>query len=327
MKHSFLALAACSLFAGAATAQSSVTLFGVVDIGIARETGGPAGSALKLDGSGIHSGNRLGFRGTEDLGGGLSALFVLENGFNSDTGAIGQGGLMFGRQALVGIKGGFGTVSAGRHYSPHFLAVDSMDPLDGISAGAFNLLRRTTRTDNTVMYTTPSLSGFSSQLAYGFGEVAGSSSASRFIGANAAYASGPLVVKAAYHNAKNATATDSTRNTYAGASYDFGPVKAILGYQVEKGVGTLDANATMLGVQIPMGASKFMATYIRKNDRTAANNDARMVGLAYTYALSKRTNFYASALHISNENTLVYRTKAGDGTGNKEFNFGIRHRF
>jgi len=327
MKRSLLALAAWAALAGAASAQSTVTLYGLVDIGIAFESGGPAGSVRKLDGSGMHSGNRLGFRGTEDLGGGLSALFVLEKGFNSDTGAIAQGGLGFGRQVFVGLKGSFGTLTAGRHYSPHFLAVDSLDPLDGISGGVFNLLRRTTRTDNTVMYTTPSLSGFSSQLAHGFGEVAGNSSASRFIGANAAYAAGPVVVKAAYHNTKNATATDSARNTYLGGSYNFGVVKAFLGYQLEKGAGTVDANSTMIGAQVPVGAGTILATYIRKNDKTVANNDASMVGLAYAYALSKRTNFYTSILRISNENSLVYRTKAGDGSGNKEFNVGIRHKF
>lgn len=330
MKKSLPALAACAAcatFAGGTFAQSSVTLYGLVDIGIAFESGGPSGSVRKVDGSGLHSGNRLGFRGTEDLGGGLAALFVLENGFNSDNGSIAQGGLGFGRQAFVGLKGNFGTLTAGRHYSPHFLAVDSLDPLDGISGGAFNLLRRTTRTDNTLFYTTPNLGGFTSQLAYGFGEVAGNSSASRFIGANAAYAAGPLVVKAAYHGTRNATDTDTMKNTFLGGSYNFGVAKAILGYQIEKGTGTVDANSAMVGVQVPVGASTLMATYIRKNDKSAANNDADMVALAYTYALSKRTNFYTSVLRISNENSLVYKTKAGDGSGNKEFNFGIRHKF
>lgn len=327
MKTTLIAAAACAVFAGAASAQTQVTLFGLVDIGIASESGGPAGSALKLDGSGMHSGNRVGFRGTEDLGGGLSAFFVLENGFNSDNGSLAQGGLMFGRQALVGLRGGFGAVTAGRQYSPHWAAVDSLDPLDGISGGSFNLLRRTVRTDNTVMYASPVAGGFSGQLAYGFGEVAGDTSASRVVGASGTYAGGPLVVKLAHHNAKNATATDTTRNSFLGGSYNFGPVKAFLGYQTERGAGAVHAGSVLVGAQIPMGAGTVMLSHIRKNDKTAANNDARMTGLAYTYALSKRTNLYTSVLHISNENTLVYRTKAGDGTGNKEFNIGIRHRF
>jgi len=327
MKRSLIALIACGAFAGTASAQSSVTIYGLVDIGVASEHGGPAGSVLKLDGSGMHSGNRLGFRGVEDLGGGLSALFVLEKGFNSDTGAIAQGGLGFGRQSFLGLKGGFGTVTAGRQYTPHFQAVDSLDPLDGITGGSFNLLRRSVRTDNTLMYATPRLGGFSGQLAYGFGEVAGNSSASRVIGASAAYASGPLVIKAAHHNARNATDTDTTKNSFIGGSYNFGIAKAFLGYQMEKGIGTVDARSALLGVQVPFGASTVMASYIRKNDKAAANDDATMIGLAYTYALSKRTNLYTSYVRISNENSLVYRTKAGDGSGDKEFNVGIRHKF
>lgn len=328
MKTRFAAAAACMTLAAPVCAQSSVTLYGLFDIGIARESGGPGGAGVtKVDGSGIHSGNRWGLRGTEDLGGGLSALFTLESGFNSDTGAGAQGGLAFGRQAFVGVRGPWGTLTAGRQYTPHFLAADSLDPLDGISAGVFNLLRRTVRTDNTVMYTTPVLSGFTGQLAYGPGEVAGNSSAGRVLGGSASYASGPLVAKFAHHRARNATDTDTTRNSYLGGRYDFGIARALVAYQLEKGPGSLDAASAVAGVQVPIGPGTVMATYIRKNDRAVANNDARMLGLAYTYALSKRTNLYASTVRIRNENSLVYRTKAGDGTGDREFNFGIRHSF
>lgn len=327
MRKMLLAFAACSAFAGTAAAQSGVTLFGVVDIGIAHEKGGPEGSVTRLDGSGMQSGNRWGVRGTEDLGGGLAALFVLESGFNADSGALGQGGLAFGRQSLVGFKGGFGTLTAGRQYTPHWAAADSLDPLGGISGGSFNLLRRTTRTDNTLLYASPNLGGFSGQLSYVFGEVPGNAMASRIIGANLAYEAGPVVVKLGHHNARNATATDTTRNTFLGGSYDFGLAKAFAGHQVERGPGAVDAASSLLGVQVPLGASTIMASFIQKNDRTLGNDDARMVALGYTYALSKRTNFYTSALKISNKNTLVYRTKAGDGTGDTEFNVGIRHKF
>lgn len=325
MKKRLAAAAAC-LAAVAAQAQTNVTLYGVIDIGIAHESGGPA-KVTKVDGSGIHSGNRWGLRGVEDLGGGLAAVFTLESGFNSDTGAPAQGGLLFGRQSFVGLRGGFGTFTAGRHYTPHFLAADSLDPLDGISAGVFNLLRRTVRTDNTLMYTSPVLGGFTGQLAYGLGEVAGDTSASRVFGAGLAYAAGPLVVKYAYHNGRNATDTDSTRNSYLGGRYDFGVARAIVAYQMEKGLGAIEANSLVLGAQVPFGPHTLMAMAIRKDDKAATNNDARTLALAYTYALSKRTNLYASVLRIRNENTLVYRTKAGDGVGDREFNVGIRHRF
>lgn len=322
-----LTLAVLSAATNAAFAQTNVAVYGLVDIGIAFERGGAAGSVTKLDGSGMHSGNRVGFRGTEDLGGGLSALFVLENGFNPDNGTMGQGGLMFGRQAFVGLKGGLGTLTAGRQYSPHWAAIDSLDPLDGITGGAFNLLRRTVRTDNTLKYTMPKVGDFTADLAYGLGESAGNSSANRTLGGSLVYANGPVVVKLAHHNGRNAADTDSTKNSFLGGSYNFGVAKAIAGYQTEKGVGALDRNAAQVGVQVPFGPHTVMAEYIRKNDKTAANNDANMVGVAYTYALSKRTNLYTSYVKIDNKNSLVYTTKAGDGSGDKEFNVGIRHKF
>lgn len=327
MNKKHLAMAALCAASAAASAQTSVSIYGVADIGIAFERGGAAGSVTKLDGSGIHSGNRLGFRGTEDLGGGLSAIFTLENGFNPDNGTLGQGGLMFGRQAFVGLKGGFGTLTAGRQYTPHWAAIDSLDPLDGISGGVFNLVRRTVRADNTLKYTSPTFGGFTADLMYGFGEVAGNSSASRALGGSLVYANGPLVIKLAHHDGRNAADTDSAKNSVLIGRYDFGPAKAILGYQVEKGVGTLDRDAVMTGVQVPFGPHTVMATYVHKNDKAAANNDANLVGVAYTYALSKRTNLYTSALKIDNKNAMVYTTKVGDGSGDREFNVGIRHKF
>eukprot|EP01040_Poterioochromonas_malhamensis_P026971 gene26971-34042_t len=106
MKKSLLALSLLSAF-GVASAQSSVTMYGVVDAGITYDNGPSAGTVTKLE-SGIESGSRLGFRGTEDLGSGLKALFVLEQGFDIDTGRSGQGGRLFGRQAWVGLNSEYG---------------------------------------------------------------------------------------------------------------------------------------------------------------------------------------------------------------------------
>lgn len=185
MKRRLAHAAASFALFGTAWAQpgaTNVTVYGVVDVAIAREWGGPSGTT-KLDGSGVHSGSRWGLRGSEDLGGGLSALFTLESGFNSDDGSVAQGGLMFGRQAFVGVRGGFGSLTAGRQYTPHEDAIDAFDPLDGISGGADNLLRRTVRIDNALVYASPNWDGLSARLAYGLGEVAGSNSAGRVLGA------------------------------------------------------------------------------------------------------------------------------------------------
>lgn len=325
MKKMLLALLLPAVFTASASAQTSVTVYGLLDLGITSESGGPTGSKLTL-GSGIQSGSRLGFKGSEDLGGGLAAIFTLENGFNPDDGTQGQGRL-FGRQAFVGLQGGFGTVTAGRQYAPLWSAIDSLDPVDGIAGGSHNLMRRDVRTDNTIKYVSPSLSGLSGELAYSLGEVPGNSAASRILGGGLAYANGPLLLKLAHQSKNNATDTDRSKSTYLGGSYNFGMVKALLGYEVNKGVGAIDDRVAVIGAAVPFGASTVMLSYTRKDDKSSANDDARQLALAYTYALSKRTNLYSSYTRINNENTLVSRTRTGDGSGDREFNVGIRHKF
>ena len=325
MKKMLLALLLPAVFTASASAQTSVTVYGLLDLGITSESGGPTGSKLTL-GSGIQSGSRLGFKGSEDLGGGLAAIFTLENGFNPDDGTQGQGRL-FGRQAFVGLQGGFGTVTAGRQYTPLWSAIDSLDPVDGIAGGSHNLMRRDVRTDNTIKYVSPSLSGLSGELAYSLGEVPGNSAASRILGGGLAYANGPLLLKLAHQSKNNATDTDRSKSTYLGGSYQFGMVKALLGYEVNKGVGAIDDRVAVIGAAVPFGASTVMLSYTRKDDKSSANDDARQLALAYTYALSKRTNLYSSYTRINNENTLVSRTRTGDGSGDREFNVGIRHKF
>ncbi|RZI41890.1 porin [Herbaspirillum sp. HC18] len=113
MKKSLLALAVLGAFAGVASAQTNVSIYGVADVGIERTKLSPGQSTTRLS-SGIQSGSRLGFKGSEDLGGGMSAIFALENGYDISNGALGQGGLLFGRQAWVGLNGGFGAVKFGR---------------------------------------------------------------------------------------------------------------------------------------------------------------------------------------------------------------------
>lgn len=323
MKKTLPALLLLSAFCAAASAQTNVTVYGVLDVGIVSESGGPAGSKVAL-GSGIHSGSRLGFKGSEDLGSGLTAIFTVENGFNPDDGSQGQGRL-FGRQAFVGLQGGFGTVTAGRQYAPLWSAIDSMDPVDGIAGGSHNLMRRDVRIDNTIRYASPKLNGFSGELAYSLGEVAGNSAASRILGGGLAYANGPLVLKLAHQSKNNATDTDRSKSTYLGGGYDFGMLRALLGFEVNKGAGAIDDKVAVIGAAVPFGASTVMVSYTRKNDQSAANDDASQVALAYTYALSKRTNLYSSYTRINNENRLVSIT--GDGSGDREFNVGIRHKF
>ena len=338
---SALLLALC---AAPVLAQSSVTLYGVMDLGVVRESGGPAGSLTKLT-SGMAGGSRLGFRGTEDLGGGLSAFFTLESGLFADTGAFGQGGLAFGRQSFVGLKGGFGAVSLGRQYTPAAMVQVEMDPfVTGLAGTSANLLSPggaggNNRMDNAIKYNTPgNLNGFNAEAVYGFGEVANNSAASRQYGANVGYAQGPLSVKAAYHNVNNAAGVGSSVTWLAG-KYDFGVLTGYANYVINKGSAVFgvvnpDSRDTLLGVSVPLGSGKLMASYIRKRDQTSAGDNASQFAVGYDHFLSKRTDVYVSYAHINNSKAIVagssgYRVgnSTEQGSGNQGISVGIRHSF
>ncbi len=328
MKRITLVAALLAVFGGTAYAQSNVVIYGIVDANINYEdNGGPAGSVVRLD-SGGQSGSRLGFRGTEDLGGGLSASFLLENGFNVDTGTMAQGGLLFGRQAWVGLNGGFGSVKMGRQNNAIFNTLIALDPFGVALAGDSSRLFTPYgyRQNNTLTYTTPNLGPVSAQVLYGFGETAGNTSANRQIGLTATYASGPVLLTLAHHKAENATGTDDAKTTIVGGTYDFAVAKAHLAYAVNKGVGALDTRDAMVGVTVPFGKTTLLASYIRKDDRAVANSDANQIAVGVSYELSKRTNFYSSYSRLSNDSLASYSAGA-KGATDKLFNVGIRHKF
>ncbi|MFJ9452536.1 porin [Herbaspirillum sp. NPDC101397] len=358
MKHKVLAaaaFAAVGIQAAPVQAQSSVTIYGLIDTGIVVESGGAAGHVTKLT-SGISGGSRIGFKGTEDLGGGMSALFLLETGFQNDTGALGQGGLLFGRQSYVGLGGNFGTVTAGRQYTPQYLVLSAVDPFGtGYAGDAANLMPNTgngaSRMDNTIKYASPNFGGVTGELAYGFGETAGSTKAASQLGAAIGYANGPLNVRLGFHGRNNDTVTTQTgsgRSTLLGATYNFGPVKLHAAYGINKGlnssplrntvnpygttpiVASTDSADILVGVTVPFGVQHtFLASYIRKNDKTALNQDADQFALGYRYALSKRTDLYAMYAHIKNKNGAPYTVGSSieAGSGNSAWNMGIRHTF
>ena len=340
MKKTFLALAVLGAFAGTASAQSNVTIYGVVDAGITHENGA-AGSVTKLA-TGVQSGNRIGFKGSEDLGGGTKVNFQLENGFNADTGSIRQGGALFGRQAYVGFSGSFGAVNAGRQYNPVFIALDSIDPFGtGLTGSSTNLMASgangDVRTNNSLTYSSPDMNGFSFNGMYGLGEVAGDSSKSRYYALSVAYAKGPVAAYLAYDNANNATNTNSTKLLLVGGTYNFGPATLHLAYETEKDDAAMNYRDWMVGVSAPVGSGTIMASYINKNDRSGAavSSGAKQFGLGYVYPLSKRTNIYTSYGHINNDagaaNVVGDASSGGNavaaGNSSTAFTVGIRHKF
>ncbi|MDY7540532.1 porin [Undibacterium sp. RTI2.1] len=358
MKKSLLALALMGAFSGAAFAQSSVTIYGIADAGFqSLDTGLAAGKTSKIQ-SGQESGSRLGFKGTEDLGGGLKANFVLEMGLNIDDGSSAQGGKAFGRRSLVGLSGDFGAVDLGRDKTPAFKFFDNFDPFasgfinsgNGLSGNTVYFVGGDTantagasngRITNAIIYSTPSnLNGFSALAGYGFGEVAGDTSAGRSLGLNLRYTAAGFDIGYNYTKDNQQAVVGGPingkkANTIA-ATYDFGIAKPIVIYQKvqDDAALALDKKVFTVGATVPVDASnKVIATYSKVKDSTRINTttfntvgDAKQFALGYQYAMSKRTDLYAAYARTTQDaNSKVLTTVSGADV--KELTFGIRHLF
>jgi predicted porin len=254
MKKTLLAAALLAGFAGAASAQSSVTLYGVVDGGLRYQQV----SRNNLDGTnnmgvayGQQSGNRFGMKGVESLGNGNNAIFMIESGFDLGNGTSQQGGRLFGRQSWMGLENNaWGQVRLGRMVSmtTDYL-VNAVDPF-GAGFGQLNMGNaftsgNTLRLDNVLMYKTPTMSGFQAGLGYSFatglssnGGTTGygfsTSNNSRQLTAGIKYANGPIYAAASYEKAYAANSTvvngQSVGNWNIAGSYDLKVVKLAAGY-------------------------------------------------------------------------------------------------
>jgi predicted porin len=331
LKHRYI-VGACALGLSAtfAQAQSMVKIYGVADAGNVLERGGPAGSMENV-GSGVASGSRLGFKGKEDLGDGTSAFFVLENGVNMDTGTAGQGGRLFGRQALVGLAGAAGSVSLGRQYAPYYKVVrDVVDPFcTGLAGNAQNLFPTFTRVDNSVEYQTPKWHGVSADVLYGAGEAAADATKNRTIGASVGYDAGPLTLVLVHHQQGNATGTAHNRNTMLAGRYRFGVVTAHAAYARNRDVLGNASRDALLGVAVKAGAGRVLASLVVHRDDGGRAAHARQAAIGYEYSLSRHTDLYTAYGHIVNRDGAAYTvgnaTDAGSGTTG--INLGVRHVF
>lgn len=343
------AIGATGGMSGAWAQSSSVTLYGVTDMGVVRESGAAAGSVTKVT-SGMMAGSRVGMRGREELGGGLAAFFTLEAGILMDTGASGQGGLLFGRQSYLGLDSRYGRLTLGRQYTTLAYAQVEMDPfVTGLAGTSANLISAggrggSNRFDNAVKYNLPgSLAGLEGEVSYSFGEVAGSTNTNSQFGASLGYTRGPFKAKLAYADAQDANGPGkNAREVFFGAKYDFGIATGYFNYVVNRGAivpGTPNYKSedVLVGASVPIGSGRAILSYIYKNDRTAANNDAQQFAVGYVYDLSKRTSIYTSYAHIRNNapNTAAtgfYRVwNANDvgnaGAGNSAVSIGMNHIF
>lgn len=353
MQKKIIALAVAGLVSGAAFAQSNVTIYGVADGYYARLSATGQMSNNHFNSGGL-SGSRLGFRGNEDLGGGLKAVFEYELAFNLDNtsggagtainNAAGSNGLTGTRQSYVGLGGGFGTVVLGRLQTPGYyigkfdaLASAAISPQAVLvnKAGWTIAPNNNGRVNNSVAYMSPTFSGFSAVVAYGSGEENIQNAEKESVtGLGLNYANGPLAVGYVYHrvgnvganNVANAAFPNLTENMI-GASYDFGVAKVLGSWQNKKVTGTATDKLWQLGVVAPVGAGNVHFAY-GKLDMDAANSDAKSWTLAYTHGFSKRTTGYVGYNRTTNSSAqnAGILTPAAGGSSNA-FVTGLRHTF
>ena len=324
MKKSLIALAVLAA-SGAAMAQSSVTLYGVLDTGVSYFKGDDSVYGLTKTGGNVNS--RLGFRGVEDLGNGLKATFNLEAGMGVDDGNNymdkDSNGMAFRRTSTVGLAGNFGEVRLGRELTASYMAVSRYDVFGDTGIGASLAWKRdyASRTENAITYYSPVFSGFKVGVNYGFGERK-SAANNRYMGLGFYYDNGPLSAGLGYdyanrgHN-NGATAVDNLTTWQLGAAYNFGVAKVAAFYKETKeeapGANASDKFKTFgLGVTAPVGAAgEVKASYnnYRLSPDVGSTLKADQLSLGYVHNLSKRTALYGTYAYIKNKN------KDGDNLG------------
>ena len=312
MKKSLLALAVLGAFAGAASAQSSVTIYGVLDLAVTKGNGGTApnpganglSTAYLMKQS---AASRLGFRGSEDMGGGLSAQFQIEHRFTPDDG-VAATPFWAGRSYVQLTSAAVGSIYMGREYGPEFWPAVKVEPFgwDGVGqnssmqyAGFTTVLNgaSSVRTSNTGGFKSRSFGGLTAQVAVSLGE--GVAGAGRVVSGNLEYAGGP--VYAGLGIAKISTGTnDGHQLVNLGATYDLGFIKPAVYFAQSKvgAAGSVTGRDVMLGLTAPIGAGKLKFAFNRLDPNTAvgnttlANSQSSKIGIGYDYALSKRTGVY-----------------------------------
>lgn len=405
----------CALLLGACTAaaqaQSSVTIYGLIDAGVTTTSGLRDGSRRQVV-SGMMDGSRLGFRGSEDLGGGWRAIFTLESRLEIDTGTVGNraisgsqlpdrisvasrlglpdalqpavtavatgigngvgvnlSGAFWDRQAYVGLVTPFGAVLAGRQYTPGYEIVgayDTMNTSSSLAAGQAASLPAGTdiRVSNALAYRIQ-LGGISAVAMVAAGE--GSRSTGRFMGLNAQYQADGYSVGLGYNARKNENGDDSLRTLTLGGTLNIGPGRlsamyhdiedenpsglsditaqltpqlgGVLAEVVQRAFATglrQDSRLLHVGYRYPMGLSTFYVAFTQLDDRRPANADTRTYGVAYSYALSKRTDINAVITRFDNSGAgqlapggggYLGGVTASAGTDSTGVALGVRHRF
>ncbi|MGM3274564.1 porin [Ralstonia sp. 24A2] len=357
MKIKLFAAAAASLVSAGAFAQSSVTLYGVVDAGVewVNKAPGNGGSRAAMQSGGM-SGSRWGLRGVEDLGGGLKGIFNLESGFNIDDGRMGQGDRLFGRNAYVGLQGQWGQLTLGRQQN---LLYDFALQYDPMATARYSIASQDNamvgRADNAVKYI-GTFGGLTASALYSMRndgqEIAGNYKQGREWSAGLNYAAGPFALGAVYDetNGNTAALADAKvqRATIAG-TYVYGPAKLYAGYRWRNASHLLAAdesssrsNMYWLGAGYQATpALTLTGTAYYQNYKTSGTGNPWLFVVGSDYALSKRTDAYLNLAYAKNSSGSalgvagmgdVYTvpataTSPADTSNQMGAMVGIRHKF
>ena len=371
MKHSLITFAVLAALSGAAAAQSNVTIYGLLDQGIIKSNGGTATNPGSTGTSeawtlGQASTSRLGFRGTEDLGGGLAASFWLEGAINPDTGTTGlasiNGGVnnasgLFQRRSTVSLAGGFGELRLGRDFTSTFWNLGVFDPFGTVGVGnagniviappTFNVsvpaggsYGTLVRDSNMVAYFLPSgiAGGLYGQVQVAAGE---NSFGQKYFGGRLGYATGPFNGAVAYGKTQATSDIDGDQWNL-GASWNFGMVM-LSGYYGNISIGDLSQDNWFIGATAPIGLWTLKASYgevSRSGAQGPVNIDgqkASMFAIGAVYDLSKRTALYSNWSGISNKggarfvvapllNAGPFAGSAPNGNS-QGFEIGVKHSF
>ena len=306
MQRQLIIATAAALLAGSALAQSSTEIYGRLNLSVERQTvAGDSRTAVEDNSS------RIGLRGTEDLGGGLKVGFVLEHGFNADTGAA--AGDFWGRESTLSLSGNFGTFRFGNMPASeaYFATADyvSMHNHDtGTSADALYGFVAVGALQNTIAYTSPTMNGLRLDVQYGLKE---NSKTDNPLSLAANYDAGPLHLGFGYED------YDGNKSTAIRALYEMGAIT--VGGYYEKGSGDTRYNNIRVSAMYTQGVSEFHANYGNRGDTNdVSNTGANQLTLGYNYNLSKRTKLY------------TYYTRLDTEIANADFSsfaVGIRHNF
>ncbi|MGS0743410.1 porin [Glaciimonas sp. GG7] len=371
MKKSLIALAVLSATAGLVQAQSSVNIYGIVDTGITysnnieKEDGTGTGSKFSMN-SGVIQGSRIGFKGTEDLGSGLSAIFQIESGFDNSTGGGAQG-KFFNRKSVVGLSGGFGTVLFGNQ-------TDMLDDAGALTSNQDfgSIVSKTThnlnrlggaRVSNSIRYNTPEMKGFTGSVIYGLGEQAGKVSAGQSFGLGGIYKNDALALYAGYFQSKfgknpsdslvgqlvalgeyegvdlPADGTTAAKTLSLGGSYEAGPARIYSNWSRVKvpTVGRQDVYEIgtdyALSAPLHLLASVQHVRYTSELDSSSKKPNTNQLNLGVDYFLTKRTDVYGFLSYAkgSHESPVGVwddaATKPNGSSKQTSMSVGIRHKF